>query len=93
MPPFAKNSQLTNFVKNVTKKVKLMKISLFLDVLEQVLDLLNVLVYLLQHKKGVCMARRKTVKELDADIERLKRQVELEELRQKLAAKKRRSPR
>lgn len=37
------------------------------------------------------MPRRKTVKELDTEIERLKRQVEIEELKGKLATKKKRT--
>jgi hypothetical protein len=37
------------------------------------------------------MPRRKTVKELDTEIETLKRRVEIEELRAKLEQKKRRS--
>ena len=45
----------------------------------------------LKKGRGNEMPRRKTVKELDTEIETLKRRVEIEELRGKLEQKKRRT--
>ena len=46
-------------------------------------------VFLLKIGGAKIMPKKKTVKELDSEIERLKRQVEIEDLKGKLATKKR----